>query len=79
MEYFFLLQLSIGVSVLCLPWLRWSQPNLSRPIKVNLFFPIIYILATLFVTIVPMYASPVETGICHLENFFIITLFDGYI
>ncbi|XP_012136348.1 Y+L amino acid transporter 2 isoform X3 [Megachile rotundata] len=54
--------LSIGVSVLCLPWLRWTQPNLLRPIKVNLFFPIIYILATLFVTIVPMYASPVETG-----------------
>ena len=25
-------------------------------------FPIVYILATLFVTIVPMYASPVETG-----------------
>ncbi|XP_029044454.1 Y+L amino acid transporter 2 isoform X1 [Osmia bicornis bicornis] len=54
--------LSIGVSVLCLPWLRWTQPNLPRPIKVNLFFPIIYILATLFVTVVPMYASPVETG-----------------
>ncbi|XP_017752860.1 PREDICTED: Y+L amino acid transporter 2 isoform X1 [Eufriesea mexicana] len=54
--------LSIGVSVLCLPWLRWTQPKLPRPIKVNLFFPIIYILATLFVTIVPMYASPVETG-----------------
>ncbi|XP_050594238.1 Y+L amino acid transporter 2 isoform X3 [Bombus affinis] len=54
--------LSIGVSVLCLPWLRWTQPKLLRPIKVNLFFPIIYILATLFVTIVPMYASPVETG-----------------
>ncbi|EZA62808.1 Large neutral amino acids transporter small subunit [Ooceraea biroi] len=54
--------LSIGVSVLCLPWLRWSQPNLSRPIKVNLIFPFFYILATLFVTIVPMYASPVETG-----------------
>ncbi|XP_011631037.1 large neutral amino acids transporter small subunit 1-like, partial [Pogonomyrmex barbatus] len=58
----FNLQLSIGVSVLCLPWLRWSQPDLSRPIKVNLIFPIFYILATLFVTIVPMYASPVETG-----------------
>ncbi|XP_076631147.1 Y+L amino acid transporter 2 isoform X1 [Colletes latitarsis] len=54
--------LSIGVSVLCLPWLRWAQPNLPRPIKVNLFFPIVYILATIFVTVVPMYASPVETG-----------------
>ncbi|KOC71032.1 Y+L amino acid transporter 2 [Habropoda laboriosa] len=54
--------LSIGVSVVCLPWLRWTQPNRPRPIKVNLFFPFIYTLATLFVTIVPMYASPVETG-----------------
>ncbi|XP_049810014.1 large neutral amino acids transporter small subunit 1 [Schistocerca nitens] len=54
--------LSIGVAVLCLPWLRWTQPNLARPIKVNLFFPIIYILASLFITIVPMLASPVETG-----------------
>lgn len=55
-------QLSIGVSVLCLPWLRWAQPNLPRPIRVNLIFPIFYLLATLFVTIVPMIASPVETG-----------------
>ncbi|XP_059610342.1 large neutral amino acids transporter small subunit 1 isoform X1 [Phlebotomus argentipes] len=54
--------LSIGVSVLCLPWLRWAQPNLPRPIKVNLIFPVVYLLATIFVTVVPMYASPVETG-----------------
>ncbi|XP_058792788.1 Y+L amino acid transporter 2 isoform X2 [Phymastichus coffea] len=54
--------LSIGASVLCVPWLRWVQPNLPRPIKVNLAFPIVYILCTLFVTVVPMYASPVETG-----------------
>lgn len=55
-------QLSIGVAVLCLPWLRWAQPNLPRPIRVPLVFPIVYLLATLFVTVVPMYASPVETG-----------------
>ncbi|XP_058467245.1 Y+L amino acid transporter 2 isoform X3 [Malaya genurostris] len=54
--------LSIGVAVLCLPWLRWKQPNLTRPIKVNLLFPIFYLLATVFVTVVPMIASPVETG-----------------
>ncbi|XP_054730586.1 Y+L amino acid transporter 2 [Anastrepha obliqua] len=54
--------LSIGVSVLCLPWLRYAQPNLPRPIRVPLIFPIIYLLATIFVTVVPMYASPVETG-----------------
>ncbi|XP_055586825.1 Y+L amino acid transporter 2 isoform X2 [Uranotaenia lowii] len=54
--------LSIGVAVLCLPWLRWAQPNLPRPIKVNLIFPIFYLIATVFVTVVPMIASPVETG-----------------
>ncbi|CAH0395860.1 unnamed protein product [Bemisia tabaci] len=31
--------LSIGVAVLCLPVLRYTQPKLHRPIKVNLFFP----------------------------------------
>lgn len=48
---------------MCVPWLRWKAPNLERPIKVNLIWPILYILATAFVTIVPMIASPVETGI----------------
>jgi len=28
--------LSIGVAVACLPYLRWKQPDLERPIKVNL-------------------------------------------
>lgn len=55
-------QLSIGVAVLCLPWLRYAQPNLPRPIRVPMVFPIVYLLATVFVTVVPMYASPVETG-----------------
>lgn len=54
--------LAIGLAVVCLPYLRWVQPELPRPIKVNLFFPIIYILATIFITIVPMIADPVGTG-----------------
>ncbi|KAJ3626099.1 hypothetical protein MTP99_016622 [Tenebrio molitor] len=55
--------LSIGVAVLCVPWLRWTRPDLDRPIKVNLIWPVVYLLATVFVTAVPMVASPVETGI----------------
>ncbi|XP_072160033.1 Y+L amino acid transporter 2-like isoform X1 [Bemisia tabaci] len=55
--------LSIGVAVLCLPVLRYTQPKLHRPIKVNLFFPALYIICSVFVTVVPMIASPVETGI----------------
>lgn len=61
-ELFNCLQLSIGVSVLCVPVLRWTQPDLIRPIRVSLFFPVIYIIATLFVTIVPMWVTPYETG-----------------
>jgi len=54
---------SIGLAVFCLPWLRYKHPEWERPIKVNMIFPIIYILATIFITIVPMIASPIETGI----------------
>lgn len=43
--------------------LRYTQPDLVRPIRVPLVYPILYLLATAFVVIVPMIASPVETGI----------------
>jgi len=54
---------SIGLAVVCLPWLRWAHPEWDRPIRVNLIWPLLYTLATIFITIVPMVASPVETGI----------------
>nr|CAH0110567.1 unnamed protein product [Daphnia galeata] len=54
--------LSIGLAVVCIPYLRWKRPDLERPIRVNLFFPIIYIIATIFITVVPCIASPVDTG-----------------
>ena len=55
-------QVSIGLAVLCLPVLRYYHPEWERPIKVNYIFPVVYILATIFITIVPMIASPIETG-----------------
>jgi len=54
---------SIGLAVFCLPWLRWKHPEWERPIRVSLIWPVLYILATIFITIVPMVASPIETGI----------------
>ena len=38
---------SIGAAVACIPYLRWKCPELERPIKVHLAFPIIYIVMTL--------------------------------
>merc|ERR1712156_666647 len=58
-----LIVVSIGLGVVCLPWLRWKHPEWDRPIKVSLIWPLLYTLATIFITIVPMVASPVETGI----------------
>ncbi|XP_044743419.1 Y+L amino acid transporter 2 [Chrysoperla carnea] len=55
--------LSIGASVLCVPWLRWKQPDLVRPIKVHLIWPILYLICTVFVTGVPMAVTPYETVI----------------
>ncbi|KAK8780730.1 hypothetical protein V5799_017928 [Amblyomma americanum] len=54
--------LAIGLAVATLPYFRWKAPNLKRPIKVNLIWPIIYLIATVFITIVPMIAEPVQTG-----------------
>jgi len=55
--------LSIGAAVFCLPYLRWTQPDLPRPIKIHLAFPFIYLTMTLVITLLPMIAQPVETGI----------------
>ena len=57
-----LLQLSIGAAVLCIPVLRWTQPNLERPIRVNIIFPLLYLIATVFITVAPAIADPKTTG-----------------
>ena len=49
------------------------HPEWERPIRVNMFFPIIYTIATIFITIVPMIASPIETGIILKEGPYIYT------
>jgi solute carrier family 7 L-type amino acid transporter-like protein len=54
---------SIGLAVFCIPWLRWKHPEWDRPIKVQLVFPVIYIIATIFITVVPMISTPVETAL----------------
>merc|ERR1712013_185381 len=48
---------SIGLAVFCIPWLRWKHPEWDRPIRVQMVF------ATIFITVVPMIATPVETAI----------------
>merc|ERR1712117_231172 len=54
---------SIGAAVLCVPYLRRKCPDMERPIKVHLAFPIIYLIMTLAITLLPMIQQPVETAI----------------
>ncbi|XP_059159690.1 Y+L amino acid transporter 2-like isoform X1 [Physella acuta] len=55
--------LSIGMAVVVLMYLRWKRPDMPRPIKVHLIWPIIYTIVTVYLVILPLYASPVETFI----------------
>lgn len=54
--------LAVGVAVCVLLWLRYKSPHLHRPVKVPLVFPIIYVLATLFIVIYPVIGEPKTTG-----------------
>lgn len=54
--------LAIGLSVFVLLWLRYKQPNLPRPIRVPLVFPITYVLLSIVLVLLPLYSSPTETG-----------------
>ncbi|RUS92228.1 hypothetical protein EGW08_000081, partial [Elysia chlorotica] len=55
--------LSIGMAIVVLLYLRWTRPDMPRPIKVHIVWPIIYTIVTVYLVILPLYASPTETGI----------------
>lgn len=51
------------MAVCALPYLRWKHPELNRPIKVHLIWPALYILCSIFVTVLPCFADPMGTGL----------------
>ncbi|CDW57236.1 large neutral amino acids transporter small [Trichuris trichiura] len=46
-----------------LVWLRYKQPNLPRPIKLNLIIPLLFLIMCLFLLILPFLISPFEVVI----------------
>ena len=54
--------LFILLSISALLYLRKTQPDAKRPIKVNLILPIIFMITCGFLVISSCYVSPVEVG-----------------
>lgn len=51
---------SVTLSVISLFVLRWSRPNMHRPIKVNLLLPIVFLLVMLFIVLFPLFYNATE-------------------
>lgn len=60
--------LFITLSVTGLLWLRYKQPDLHRPIKVNIALPILFFVICAFLVTTPCYVSPLEVtvGLCFI-------------
>ncbi|XP_013914190.1 PREDICTED: large neutral amino acids transporter small subunit 2-like [Thamnophis sirtalis] len=59
----FINYLFYGVTVAGQVVLRWREPHRPRPIKVSLFFPIIYLLFWAFLLVFSLYSEPLVCGI----------------
>ncbi|KAK6471880.1 large neutral amino acids transporter small subunit 1-like [Huso huso] len=52
--------LCIGMAIAGMLWLRWREPTLRRPIKMNVMLPVLFLLGCIFMIVVSFWAAPVE-------------------
>jgi L-type amino acid transporter 5 len=58
-----ILWLSVAASIGGMLWLRHKQPDMSRPIKVNMAIPVIFLFCCAFLVIFPIPKQPMNTVI----------------
>jgi len=62
-DYFSLiLWLSVAACILGLLYLRYSKPNMPRPIRVHLALPILFLICCVFLVSIPAVEKPVNAG-----------------
>ncbi|XP_031421882.1 large neutral amino acids transporter small subunit 1-like [Clupea harengus] len=52
--------LCVGMAIAGMLWLRWTQPDLRRPIKIPLVVPVVFVLGCTFMVLVSFWAAPFE-------------------
>jgi len=57
-EFFFM-----AICIAIIPWLRWKQPDLERPIKNPHIVYILFLFICVFLVVFPLYTAPEDIGI----------------